>query len=495
MQIVFPVVAALVLCYNAAVRQGMNAGRNALKLILLGLAVLLLGLAPHRLDYVDAMRRAEAHRAAGEYGAAVAAYRQAAEAAPEDPQPWLARGQVLLDRHQFLPATAAFLEAARLGAGREALFGLGQSYAGRGDWAGAMEHWLPLLEANPDDAGVHVALGQSSLDAGRFEQAGAYMVRALELDPEPKEAAAAHAVLGRLAAGRDPAEAEEHLRLAGDADMLAVVGVAGTEADPARRALLLGVAALQRNELALARQRFEEAVALAPDDAEAVAYLAHSLDRLGKTVAARDLLARAQALESGQASPLVYYFLGTHERLVGNVAAAQAAFWEALQRDPLNAALRVEMAEAFLMVPDYAMAEEWYVGAVEVAPDDVEFRLLLARFYVDHLYRVEAGGVPAAQAAVDLAPDDARAYDLLGRALHLAGRPSEGEAMLVQALLLDPDLVSAHYHLGSLYASTGRYALARQHLQRAADLDRVGFYRNRAEQVLEGLPPGAESPG
>ena len=64
---------------------------------------------------------------------------------------------------------------------------------------------------------------------------------------------------------------------------------------------------------------------------------------------------------------------------------------------------------------------------------------------------------------------------------------AEGEQALRQALSLDPDLTTAHYHLGSLYLTTGRRELARWHLQRAADLDLHGFYRDRAELLLADL--------
>ena len=194
-----------------------------------------------------------------------------------------------------------------------------------------------------------------------------------------------------------------------------------------------------------------------------------------------------QALNLDKESALVYYFLGTHHRLVGNVEAAQAALWQALLRDPENAALRVEMAGTFVDQSDYSSAEGWYQGTVEAAPDEVEFYLMLVRFYLDHLYRVQEGGLPAAQALVELAPDDARAHDLLGWAYHLAGQQAEGERALLQALSLDPDLTSAHYHLGSLYLTTGQRDLARWHLQWAADLDLNGFYRDRAELLLTDL--------
>ena len=473
----------------------MNLGRPRLKpaprelpflsLGLLALAALLLGLTSYPRAVVSAMHKAEAHRAAREYGAALSAYRQAAAHAPESPLPWLRMGEVLLVQHRSVEATAAFVEAERRGGGEEAVLGLGESYAGRGDWAAAVQNWLRAQASAPQDARIPLALARASIAQAQFAQAEKHLAQTLQLQSSGPEATAAHALLGRLLAGNDPEQAADHFRLADDNDMLAVLDTVNAEPDPTRRFLLLGIAALQRGELTLARRHLEQATALAPNDAEATAYLAHTLDQLGATVAAGRLLERALALDGDSA--LVYYFLGTHERRVGNSAAAQEALWQALQRDPDNAAFRAEMAGSFMDKPDYPRAEEWFVGAVEAAPTDVDFQLMLVHFYLDHLYRVEEGGLPAAQALVELAPDDARAYDLLGWAYYLSGRRAEAQQALLQSLQLDPDLVSAHFHLGSLYLLTDQLDLARSHLQRAADLDQQGFYRGRAEFLLQDM--------
>jgi tetratricopeptide (TPR) repeat protein len=459
--------------------------RARLQLADLAIVILLLGLTPYPRAFTEAMHLAESHRAAREYGAAFASYQQAASFAVS-PLPWLQMGEVLLSQHRFLPAAVAFREAGRLGGDGEALRGLGESYAGRGDWSTAMMTWLDALRLTPDDARLHVLLGKGSIVQGRFDQAAVFLYRALQFQPASGEAAAAHIMLGYLLMDEEPARAADHFRQAGDADMTswatAVFDAANAEPDPAHRALLLGAAFLQRDELTLARRQFERTIALDPVNAEAHAYLAHALDRLGETVVAGELL--QHALELNPDSVLAYYFLGVHHRRLGNVERAQAALWEALRRDPENAAVRVEMAEAFLAQGDYPHAEEWYQGAVEAAPEDIEFHLLLGHFYLDHLYRIETQGLAAAQAAVALAPDDARAHDLLGWAYYLAGRQVEASQALELALKLAPDLVSAHYHLGSLYASAGQRELARQHLQRAVDLDTEGYYRERAGLLL-----------
>ena len=469
-------------------RQKANAPRARLELAVVALGVLLLGLTPCPRAFTEALRQAEAHRANREYGAALEGTNRAARLDPESPLPGQRMGEVLLAQHRWVEATIALREAERLGGGVDAVLALGESYAGRGDWAAAIPTWLRAQALAPDDVRAYVALGRGLIAQGQFEPAARYLTSALQLEPAHP---GAHALLGRLlmaddaGAGPPVAQAAEHLRQAGDGDLLAVLEATEAESDPARRALVLGAAFLQRDELTLARQHLERAVALDPTSAEALAYLAHTLDRQGETVAAEVLL--TQALELDSESALAYYFLGVHERLVGNVERAQAALEQALQRDPENAALHVELGETLVALGDYAAAEEWYAGAVEIAPENVEFHLILAHFYLDHLYRVAEGGVPAAEAAVDQAPDDARAHDLLGWAYRLAGDPSGAVAELRLALALDPDLVSALYHLGSLYAAFGQREPAREYLQRAADLDTGGYYRLRAEQLLGDL--------
>ena len=463
-------------------RERMNSTWAGLRLILLALAVVLLGLVSYPRAFTTAMRQGEMHRLAHEHATAFDAYQRAAHLAPESPLPWLQTGTILLRQHRFVEATVAFREAERLGGREVAWLGLGESLAGRGDWAAALQVWLRARAMVPGDARVHVALGRGKIAQGRFDQAMRHLVEALNNEPAASEAAASRALLGRLLIADDPTRAADQFRRAGDEDMLSVLSAAWTEPDPAQRNLLLGSAFLQRGELTLARRQFERTAALEPFNAEPHAYLAHTLDRLGETGAARELLDLALALDPDSA--LAYYFLGVHHRQVGNVEDGQAALWEALLRDPDNAALYVEMAEAFVDLGDYSHAEEWYRGAVEVAPENLEFHLILAHFYFDHLYRVEEGGLPAAEAAVALGPVDPRPHDLLGWGHYLAGKPLEGERFLLQALILEPDLASAHYHLGSLYTRSGQRVLARQHLQRAADLDTEGYYRAHAEALL-----------
>ena len=460
---------------------------SGLKLTIAAVSVLLLNLTPYPRAFTAAMRQAATYGAGQEYGAAIDSYFQAAGLAPDSPLPWQRLGEVLMQQHRFAEARNAFRAAEGLGGGVEALLALGDAFAGDGDSAAALMTWYGALPLAPQEARLYLALGRGMIAQGKLELAADYVRHALDLEPRPDVAAAAHSLLGRLLAGDDPAEAAGQLSQAADSDMLAVLRAVNAEPEPANQAMLLGIAFLQRDELTLARRQLERAVAMAPANAQAYAYLGHVLDRLGDTPTAQGALQQALTLDPNLV--VAYYFLGIHDRQVGHVKEAQAILWQGLVLDPENAALRVQMAEAYLDLGDYGGAEEWYQGAADVAPEDqqLDFQLMVAHFYLDHLYHVVEGGVPAAEAAVALAPSDARAQDLLGWAYHLAGRHGEGEQALVRALTLAPDLVSARYHLGSLYANTGRPDLARQHLQRAADLDTSGYYRERAEALLRDM--------
>ncbi|MCL7451858.1 MAG: tetratricopeptide repeat protein [Anaerolineae bacterium] len=472
------------------------------KLGILAFLVLATGLAPYSHGFVEAMRQARDHQAAQEYGQALTAYERATELDRHAALPRLGSAVILLAQHRFLEAASAFHQAERRGAGVSATIGLGESFAGQQDWAAALQVWYRAQRTAPGDPRLLISLAEGSIAQGQFDRAREYLAAALESDLRPDRfalwargtrlgmssqelAAEVHGLLGRLLAGDDPVAAQRHLQQAGDDDMLAVLQAAAAEADPARRSLLLGAAFLQRDDLALARHYLQRSVALGADDPEALAYLAHTLDRLGETGAARAALEQAIALDP--ASTIAQYFLAIHLRQVGYVRDAQAVLWEALQREPVNAALRAEMAKCFEELSDYPQAEEWYNGAAEAAPEDPAFQQLLAHFYVDHLYHIEAEAVPAAQKAVEMAPEDPAAHDILGWAYVLAGQPVEGEQSLRQALALDPTLVRAHFHLGSLYSQAGSRTQAQHHLQRAIDLDTTGFYRERAQATLEGM--------
>jgi Flp pilus assembly protein TadD len=97
---------------------------------------------------------------------------------------------------------------------------------------------------------------------------------------------------------------------------------------------------------------------------------------------------------------------------------------------------------------------------------------------------VEDVGLPAAQKAVELAPDDATALDVLGWTYLSSGRLSLAEQTLLRVIDIAPELASAHLHLGMTYLAQAHRDAAHLELTRARDLDPQGEVGQFAAQLF-----------
>jgi Flp pilus assembly protein TadD len=100
---------------------------------------------------------------------------------------------------------------------------------------------------------------------------------------------------------------------------------------------------------------------------------------------------------------------------------------------------------------------------------------------------VEGDGLLSAERAVELAPGSAEALDVLGYAQFLNGSHAEAGQSLARAIALDPELASAHFHLGLVNLETQQADLARQNLENAIALDAGGPVAERALKALARL--------
>ena len=235
-------------------------------------------------------------------------------------------------------------------------------------------------------------------------------------------------------------------------------------------------------------------IALRPTYTQAHAYLGHVSSLLGDARAAVDHL--EQAINLDPAYTLPRYFLGMHHVRRGGWVTGREILEQAHDLDPDDPAICAAIADAHLRgdTPWYDVAEQWFQAAADRAPGDPRFRLLLAQFYV--LRGIDPGGrgVAAAQAAVELAPESSEAHETLGWAYHLGGRSDQALDALLRALELassergtESARARVHYRLGQVYRALGQSAQARQHLERATDLDWQGAIGQRARQSLAEL--------
>jgi Flp pilus assembly protein TadD len=203
---------------------------------------------------------------------------------------------------------------------------------------------------------------------------------------------------------------------------------------------------------------------------------------MGYPEAARSHLRRAVALTPQ--SVVAHTFLGLHYDRSDDTTAARAQYEAAYDLAPQNPAICVEIGHTWVAEGRYVAAEIWLREAVSLRPQDPELWEILTHFYLDHNIASNDRAVEAAEVLLTLAPEDAAAHDLRAWAAFQLGDYGMAEEHLRRALELDPQLPSAHYHLGLLRGDQGRRDEAEKAFTRAIDLDTTGEFVLLVERAL-----------
>ncbi|RIH82961.1 Beta-barrel assembly-enhancing protease [Meiothermus luteus] len=195
----------------------------------------------------------------------------------------------------------------------------------------------------------------------------------------------------------------------------------------------LGVARLREGNARGALESFQNAYAQNPEEPRVLLGLATAYDRLGQAAEAGRFAAMAARLSQG------------NERLEALFLQGKSAY--TLRR--------------------YSEAVELLSQLTQQKPDNAEawFLLGVSQFNLKD-YAAAAASLERAQS---LAPSAATAANL-GAALYSAGRYSDAERVLSQAVALDNRNPVAWYNLGLALRSLGRNAEARRAWQRSAEL-------------------------
>jgi tetratricopeptide (TPR) repeat protein len=473
------------------------------KICLLVAACLLLGLWPENQALVATIRQGNGLVSEQRYGAALDIYAVASTLCPGCPYPHLARRKVYVTQGRYTEAWKEFLKAISLGGtSDETTEAAAQLYLAQGAPELAVEMLHTLLRRRPVRADWWVWLAESYLDLENRDLAQQAFARALGMALSEARRQHVHNKMAMLCFVESDLDcALTHLEevavgpgpvLAANAqELLAALAGLKQGIDPALAMAKLGQALFEAGDLVLARQQFQRAVDLEPAYVDGHAYLGYVLSLLGEAELAAQHLTRAIELEPTY--PLPYYFQGMHYAHRGWWITARDVLVQAHDLDPTNPAICVAVAETYLQAQDplYAAAERWLHAAVDNAPDDMRFHLLLAHFYVD--YGIDPGlrGIAAAQMAVNLAPESSEAYETLGWAYHLSGKPDLALEPLLRAQALAPSEPRIDYRLGQVYDALGQRKPAVAYYQRAMDLDWDGTIGTKALRALEHEGKGA----
>jgi superkiller protein 3 len=302
--------------------------------------------------------------------------------------------------------------------------------------------------------------------------------------------ASAHYRLGVLLTLLEPDLALSELMLAAALDgqfdsavqtLRAALNLSATQPDSAGQMITIGRALGLIEEWGLARAAFQNAVDLDPQNPAAWAWLGEAKQHDGEDARA-DL---DRALTLNPKSPIVHGLRALYWDRQQNYQQVLAEYLLAAGHDPQNPVWQASLGDAYSKTGDLVAALAAYQRATELEPNEAAYWRLLARFCVDNGVSSDELGLPAAQKAVDLAPDDPLALETLGYAYYSTGRYANAAKILTDVTARFPRQYSAHIHLAMNYLAQGDGDAARRTLiyVRAADPD--GADGKLAARLLE----------
>ncbi len=174
-------------------------------------------------------------------------------------------------------------------------------------------------------------------------------------------------------------------------------------------------------------------------------------------------------LRRGGPAAAVLCRLGDSYEQLGDFEHADAAYVEAIERDP-------DGREAYLRGADLAQRASAMAERAGQIPVARELRQGAFRYLVTLGVRLVALGAwrdaeAAFRGARGLVPEDWAVHVDLGRAIAEQGRLDEGEALIRQGIALAPDQALPHVHLGQVLNRQGHADAAEAAFRQALALD------------------------
>lgn len=454
--------------------------------------------------------------------AALAAYKKAAEAAPESLLPKYALAALLMRKGALEDAGKQIEQMKKLAPRHPTTKLLEATWSlQKKDYATARDLTRQLVQAMPKDPRVLQLAGAAELQGGSPGQAEIYLTRALQYAP--------HLVMARRML------IASYLRTGQPAKALTILNALDEKHDfDAGMYALAGEVYLQTGDAKKAEDAFAQALKLDPNDARKRTALAVTRLATGRTEAGLDelqdiaggdtgvtadmalisahlrrkefdkALAAVDQLEKKQpGKPLAANMRGRIQMLQQNSAGARKSFERALEIDPaffpaVASLAAMDMAEkrpddarkrfeallskdpknvqALLALAQLAAANTndrdqvvaWLQKAIEAAPTNPTPRLLLVDTYVRVGDYKQARS--AAQSAVTAIPDNLDAQIALGRVQQLSGEVNQAIGTYGKAAAAQPMSPVPLVRLAEAQTAAKDYKAAEQSLRKALEI-------------------------
>ena len=230
------------------------------------------------------------------------------------------------------------------------------------------------------------------------------------------------------------------------------INLASLQKDPAVGLVVIGRGLGSAGQWKLAQLFFEDAVQIAPDEAEGWAFLGEARQQNGL-----DGFPQLQkAIQLNPDSGVNRGLLGLYYRRQGKPELAFEVIQAVVLQEPLEPGWQVELGNTVVELGKLEDALSYFEKAARLAPTNPFYWEVLARFSVETHTQVLEVGLPAARQAVQLAPNDSIALDLMGWVFYQVGDQASAERFLLKSLAQDGESLNTYLHLGQTYIQMGR---------------------------------------
>ncbi len=452
--------------------------------ILLVAAVLVVAiLLPILYTGYSSIQRADSELAAQNYVDAAVHYQQAARLLPWRTGLWEKAGIAEYANKNY-PAAITLLDRTS-NLSEQGWVALGNSHSNTGNLPSALRAYqegLKFYDSAPLYAGL-AFIHRSQKDWPAERDA---LQNQLRLDISD---AYSHYRLGLLLTFLAPEQSLTELTLASSLDpetdsavqtLTSALNLSATQPDASEQMLTIGRALGLVQEWDLSLAAFEKAIELDEENAEAWAWLGEAKQQLGQDGSV-DL---DRALTLDHTSVIVRALRGLYWNRLGKYEQMRAEYALAAEFEPTNPAWQASLGDAHFKLGDLTSALIAYQKATELAPTDSNYWRLLANFCAENGVNVEDIGLPAAQNAVNLAPNDPFALDALGLSYLSSGRYANAEQTLLNVIANYPNHFPAYIHLAMTHLAQGNRAAAFNQLTYVRDTDAGGDYSVLADDML-----------
>ena len=446
-----------------------------LRLLLAGVLVAMLNLAPRPHAIRQALDQARQEVSNADFPAAFTHVESAAEQIP-----WRFDLSILAARYAMqsgLPLQAIrILEQPRVTSrlAPSELLMLGDAYQQSGDTLMAAAIWQRVTELAPSPE-IYQRLADHYQMRQDYPATLDTLLRWLQLKPMDADL---NYRIGLLYTTMEPDSSEAYLAQAADLDpslapaaqeLQRKIRTARLYEEPAYTFTAAGRALAALNEWALAEAAFLQATQLRPDYAEGWAFLGEARQHvprssLNKYAGLSELQHALRLNPDSVSANLLSSLYWTRQ---GEYSRAASYLKKTITLEPENPLLHAELADALAQQGDLPAAMTSYQQAISLAPDDPFFYRVLVEFSLTHQIQVREIALPAARTAVILAPEDPEALVMIGRTLLALEDDLSAERFLFRALKIDPTLASAHLNMGIVFIQRGDMEKGRHQLDLA----------------------------